>query len=142
MNHNRIGRFEISSVLFQGETAVVRKLFDRVMILEAKCLGHKIRYVAYSEYFEPFDDSNGRFPPKYKFDFSRGSIICTKLEMEPEFQENAELLPCPYCGCKDLDVIEGNLGQAPAIYCNDCPAGVEDNTISVDKLKKYWNMRV
>ena len=142
MNHNKIGRFEISTELLRLETSAIRKLFDRVMVLEAKCLGNTVRYVAYSEYFEPFDDCNDRLPPKYKFDFVKGSLICAKLEMEPEYRENADLLPCPFCGCKDFDVFKGDSGQVTAIYCKDCPAGVEDSTITLEKLKLYWNTRI
>lgn len=62
--------------------------------------------------------------------------------MEPEYQKNADLLPCPFCGSKDFDLFDNSNNQATAIYCKSCPAGVEDNTMTLDDLKKCWNTRI
>ncbi len=69
-------------------------------------------------------------------------MIPNRPKMEPEYCENADLLPCPFCGSREFDVLDNSNNQATAIYCKDCPASVEDNTITIDALKIYWNTRI
>ena len=50
-----------------------------------------------------------------------------------------ELLNCPYCGGKASYFAESD-SQAHAIYCDDCPLGVEDNRMSFEDLAWIWNL--
>lgn len=54
--------------------------------------------------------------------------------MEPEI----ELLNCPYCG-NNAEYCEGNNTQADAIYCSECPLGVEHDGMSFKMLVLVWN---
>ena len=53
-----------------------------------------------------------------------------------------ELKPCPFCGCHELDVYEESDLQPTAIYCQECPAGVEHTGIDIEILADSWNKRV
>jgi len=50
-------------------------------------------------------------------------------------------LPCPFCGSTEVEFFENSHNQATAIYCKNCPAGLEDNTKSVDELRDIWDTR-
>ena len=52
--------------------------------------------------------------------------------------ELSALLCCPYCG-NDPEYIEGNIAQADAIYCKECPLGVEHHGMSYEALATVWN---
>jgi len=48
------------------------------------------------------------------------------------------LLNCPFCGGQPRIMIdEDNHG----IYCNQCPAGVEDFSLDSKALLEAWNLR-
>ncbi|MAF43032.1 MAG: hypothetical protein CMI54_02515 [Parcubacteria group bacterium] len=50
------------------------------------------------------------------------------------------LLPCPFCGSRDL-----NTSYTNAIYCNACPGGVElgDHGENTEKFRnESWNNRI
>lgn len=49
-----------------------------------------------------------------------------------------ELLSCPYCG-NEPEYIEGTVAQADAIYCKECPLGVEHHGMSYEALATVWN---
>lgn len=50
----------------------------------------------------------------------------------------SELRPCPYCGNKAEYYPEDD-GQASAIYCEECPLGVEESGASYPALAYVWN---
>jgi len=49
-----------------------------------------------------------------------------------------DLLPCPFCGGESKIFLNED---QPVIWCCDCPAGVEDYTIAIEKLVDTWNRR-
>jgi len=49
-----------------------------------------------------------------------------------------ELLCCPYCG-NEAEYIKGSNTQADAIYCKECPLGVEYAGMSYSALALVWN---
>lgn len=51
---------------------------------------------------------------------------------------NAGLAACPYCGSAAVHYPQ-NDGQANAIYCTNCPLGVEDNRLDFAALAIVWN---
>lgn len=51
---------------------------------------------------------------------------------------NAGLAACPYCGSAAVHYPQ-NDGQANAIYCTNCPLGVEDNRLDFAALAMVWN---
>ena len=51
---------------------------------------------------------------------------------------NARLAACPYCGSAAVHYPQ-NDGQANAIYCTNCPLGVEDNRLDFMALAMVWN---
>lgn len=57
----------------------------------------------------------------------------------------AELLPCPFCGGKDLDIFipvnKGTIGRA--VLCNSCNTRV-GFPMAYDEIQaaEYWNRRV
>jgi len=51
---------------------------------------------------------------------------------------NAGLAACPYCGSSAVYYPQ-NDGQANAIYCTNCPLGVEDNRLNFETLAMVWN---
>lgn len=52
-----------------------------------------------------------------------------------------KLLYCPICGNEDFEEYEGNDNQVAAIYCIECPYGVEDSTKTLQELRKIHNTR-
>lgn len=48
------------------------------------------------------------------------------------------LLRCPYCD-NEATYVNGSDGQADAIYCNECPLGVEHVGMSYNALAVVWN---
>lgn len=48
------------------------------------------------------------------------------------------LLCCPYCGNK-AEYLHGSNNQADAIYCTECPLGVEHSGMSFGALATIWN---
>ena len=55
-----------------------------------------------------------------------------------ETSELTQLLCCPYCE-NEAEYIEGNVAQADAIYCKECPLGVEHSGMSYEALAMVWN---
>lgn len=51
---------------------------------------------------------------------------------------NVGLDACPYCSSAAVHYPQ-NDGQASAIYCVNCPLGVEDNKLNFDALAMVWN---
>ncbi len=49
-----------------------------------------------------------------------------------------DLLCCPYCR-NEAEYFEGTNGQADAIYCKECPLGVEQSGMSYTALALVWN---
>jgi Lar family restriction alleviation protein len=49
-----------------------------------------------------------------------------------------KLKPCPFCGSERLKLHQDSV----AIYCKDCPGGVEDWEIGIEELIKAWNTRL
>jgi transcription elongation factor Elf1 len=52
-----------------------------------------------------------------------------------------ELLPCPFCGCKKFDCIADSDSHAAAIYCKECPAGVQHVECTEQQITDAWNRR-
>lgn len=50
-----------------------------------------------------------------------------------------ELHACRFCGSDQIEEFEGDDEQVTAIYCIDCPAGLEDNYVTLDELRVIWN---
>lgn len=48
------------------------------------------------------------------------------------------LLPCPHC-LGEPEYLEDSNYQAAAIYCTDCPLGLEWAGMSYEDLSKIWN---
>ena len=59
-------------------------------------------------------------------------------------KENKEtnLLPCPLCGGIEFDEFEGDDSQVTAIFCCNCPYGVDDYTKTLKELRKIHNTRL
>jgi hypothetical protein len=55
--------------------------------------------------------------------------------------ELSGLLVCPLCGCADFDMSENTDERVASIYCNDCPYGVEDSTMTLAELRIWHNTR-
>lgn len=55
--------------------------------------------------------------------------------------KNNIMLPCPFCGSKDIDIIKESDYWRNAIWCKDCPAGIEDCDKTLDELTTLWNTR-
>ena len=53
-------------------------------------------------------------------------------------KEIIPLLCCPYCGSKP-QYLKGNDSQADAIYCEECPLGVEHDGMSYEALATVWD---
>lgn len=53
----------------------------------------------------------------------------------------SELRPCAFCGSTNMTIIPESDSQCQAIYCDDCPGGVEDNNLPMDILMNVWNSR-
>lgn len=51
---------------------------------------------------------------------------------------NAGLAACPYCGSAAMHYPQDD-GQANAIYCTNCPLGVEDSRLDFSALAIVWN---
>ena len=49
-----------------------------------------------------------------------------------------ELKPCPFCGSNNIELIDHD----NSIWCEDCPAGVNDYTVSINDLIEAWNTRI
>lgn len=45
---------------------------------------------------------------------------------------------CPYCGSNG-EYYPDSDGQSAAIYCENCPLGVEHSGMSFEKLATVWN---
>jgi hypothetical protein len=55
---------------------------------------------------------------------------------------DAILLPCPFCGGGNLYKFKKNIdSQKTAIYCDDCPSGMEDNRLTWEEMVRAWNTR-
>jgi len=55
--------------------------------------------------------------------------------------DNKILLCCPLCGGNEFTEYDNSGSQVPAIYCNTCPYGVEDSTLTLTELRKWHNTR-
>ena len=44
--------------------------------------------------------------------------------------------PCPVCGYEDFETYHNSSGQATALYCNNCPYGLEDSRYELKDLIK------
>ena len=144
LNQQQMGRFRFSKTFVRTCPETALRIFSRVVILEAQCIGDVIEYIGYSEYFEQlegFDYYNQKQTiPLYKFEFDRGMIKCEGVKLiEPS--KSLKMLPCPFCGSENIEEYPNNHYQATAVYCKDCPAGLEDNKKTVDELKILWNER-
>lgn len=49
-----------------------------------------------------------------------------------------DLLCCSYCG-NQAEYLRGGDNQADAIYCTECPLGVEHSGMSFEALATIWN---
>jgi len=47
---------------------------------------------------------------------------------------DVKLKPCPFCGYNEFDIFDNCDSQATAIYCKNCPGGVEDHTKTIVEL--------
>ena len=52
-----------------------------------------------------------------------------------------DLLCCPLCGGTGFDMSENTDNRVASIYCDDCPYGVEDSTLTLAELKEWHNTR-
>ena len=59
-------------------------------------------------------------------------------EAKNEASELNALLCCPYCG-NPAEYVQGTDSQADAIYCTECPVGVEHSGMSFAALATVWN---
>ena len=56
-----------------------------------------------------------------------------------ETDKDKDLLPCPYCG-KRAEYWDGeDNSHADAIFCSNCPVGVEFDGMSYKDLRRVWN---
>lgn len=55
--------------------------------------------------------------------------------------ECSALLYCPLCGGTDFTQQENSDYRVTAIYCNNCPYGVEDSSMSLDEILIWHNTR-
>jgi hypothetical protein len=53
-----------------------------------------------------------------------------------------KLLYCPLCGQKDFDMSENTDDKIASIYCNYCPYGIEDSSMTLTDLIIWHNTRV
>jgi len=49
-----------------------------------------------------------------------------------------KLKPCPYCNGHATAVLPSSM-SATAIYCDDCPLGMEDDRFTIEQLSEMWN---
>lgn len=64
--------------------------------------------------------------------------------------ESASLLPCPFCGSNNLQVIDAEYSgdffcPSVTIDCEDCPGGMyldgDDRKAVMEEIIKKWNTR-
>jgi hypothetical protein len=70
--------------------------------------------------------------------------------MENTMTEVVSLLPCPFCGSNELNIVETEYSgdtfcPTVTIDCRDCPCGMnlygDDMKIVVEEITTKWNMR-
>ena len=53
-----------------------------------------------------------------------------------------KLKPCPFCGCKKIEIYEGSdLSTLPMVCCATCPCGLEHCDFTLEQLIAAWNNR-
>ena len=50
-----------------------------------------------------------------------------------------ELKPCPFCGGEAKISTDDDIDYA--IYCDDCPGGIESYSLTTTELIQAWNKR-
>jgi len=137
INSERLGKFRIPVKDFETNQDKLLTIFGRMVIVKVYKTIDYTEYVAYSEYFDMMPGYVEEIP-LYKFDFIRNNVMVSGIKT---FGDDTVNMPCPFCGSVDVEFAKNALNQATAIYCKNCPAGLEDNTKTVDELRVIWDTR-
>jgi len=109
---------------------------------------HKIALEGECDEIRPIPfEYDGRYVVAFKNDIPYAFFAVIRSESNYSFLYKniifhiEEIQPCPFCGSKNVSEYPGSDMQAPAIYCDECPAGLEDTNKSIEELKELWNKR-
>lgn len=92
-------------------------------------------------------ETDGRFVIAFKKNepFAFFAVIRTEQNYSVLFKSIIHhpngLQPCPFCGSTNITEYPQSDSQASAIYCDDCPCGVEDSDKPMEELRELWNKR-
>lgn len=76
-------------------------------------------------------------------DIVRRALLGDK-KAQQELTEKGELLPCPFCGSKDIDygICIGTLNGFDYIECENCFFEITDiSSHNLENIRKKWNNR-